>query len=97
MTQTPQTDDSMVAALLRERAGYAGRKGKEDRVEAVDEQLRLRGYSPDGTRIEEQEPETPETPQKPTEPETPQEPQTHADPARTAPPKGRRARRPEQA
>jgi len=47
----PQTEDPMVAALLRERAGYVGRKGKEDRVAAVDEQLALRGYSPDGERV----------------------------------------------
>lgn len=84
MSETPQAEDSMVAALLRERAGYAGRKGKEDRVEAVDEQLRLRGYNPDGTRIEEDAPAVPE-------------PETPADPARTQPPKGRRAQRPEQA
>ncbi|MFJ8804197.1 hypothetical protein [Streptomyces sp. NPDC102487] len=51
MTETPKTDDSMVAALLREREGYANRKGMEDRVAAVDEQLRLRGYAPDGERI----------------------------------------------
>lgn len=50
MSEEPQTEDTMVAALLRERAGYAGRKGMEDRVAAVDEQLRLRGYSPDGER-----------------------------------------------
>ncbi|WP_075662211.1 hypothetical protein [Streptomyces acidiscabies] len=47
----PQTRDPMVAALLRERAGYVGRKGKEDRVAAVDEQLELRGYSPDGEQV----------------------------------------------
>ncbi|MFM9604255.1 hypothetical protein [Streptomyces turgidiscabies] len=51
MSDTPQTEDPMVAALLRERAGYVGRKGKEDRVAAVDEQLELRGYTPDGERI----------------------------------------------
>lgn len=51
MTDTPKTEDPMVAALLRERAGYVGRKGKEDRVEAVDEQLALRGYSPEGEPI----------------------------------------------
>lgn len=45
---TPKTEDPMVAALLRERAGYVGREGKEDRVAAVDEQLELRGYTPDG-------------------------------------------------
>jgi hypothetical protein len=53
MSETPQTEDPMVAALLRERAGYAGRKGKEDRVVAVDEQLRLRGFSPDGEPLAE--------------------------------------------
>ncbi|MGJ5897971.1 hypothetical protein ACSCBZ_39395 [Streptomyces niveiscabiei] len=45
------TEDPMVAALLRERAGYVGRKGKEDRGDAVDEQLALRGYSPDGEAV----------------------------------------------
>lgn len=45
MTDTPQTEDPMVAALLRERAGYVGR-GMDDRVAQVDEQLRLRGVEP---------------------------------------------------
>lgn len=39
------TDDSMIAALLRERAGYE-QAGKKDRVALVDEQLRLHGYKP---------------------------------------------------
>lgn len=43
MSDTPQTDDPMVAALLREREGYA-RRGMDKRVAAVDEQLHLRGY-----------------------------------------------------
>ncbi|MEU9597211.1 hypothetical protein AB0E06_10405 [Streptomyces sp. NPDC048109] len=43
MSDTPQTDDPMVAALLREREGYA-RRGMNARVAAVDEQLQLRGY-----------------------------------------------------
>lgn len=41
----PQSEDPMVAALLRERAGYAGR-GMTDRVDQVDEQLKLRGVEP---------------------------------------------------
>ncbi|MFM9652762.1 hypothetical protein [Streptomyces galilaeus] len=45
MTDTPQTEDPMVAALLRERAGYVAR-GMDDRVAQVDEQLRLRGAEP---------------------------------------------------
>ncbi|WP_326729715.1 hypothetical protein [Streptomyces phaeochromogenes] len=65
MSEESQTEDPMVAALLRERAGYVGRDGKEDRVAAVDEQLALRGYTPGGERA--------------------------------TPPKGRRARSPEQA
>lgn len=40
----PKTTDSMVAALLREREGYA-RAGRGDRVAQVDEQLALRGYT----------------------------------------------------
>lgn len=35
--------DPMIAALLRERAGYVAR-GLPERVEQVDEQLRLHGY-----------------------------------------------------
>lgn len=37
------SDDPMVAALLRERAGYL-RTGREDRAALVDEQLAHRGY-----------------------------------------------------
>ncbi|MFI7234442.1 hypothetical protein [Streptomyces cyaneofuscatus] len=43
----PETEDPMVAALLRERAGYASR-GMGDRVTQVDEQLALRGHKPAG-------------------------------------------------
>jgi hypothetical protein len=43
----PPADDPEVAALLYERAGYV-RAGKTDRVAAVDEQLRLRGYEATG-------------------------------------------------
>lgn len=39
----PKTDDTMVAALLHERAGYAQR-GLTDRVAQVDQQLKLRGH-----------------------------------------------------
>ncbi|MFF0136762.1 hypothetical protein ACFYRN_09975 [Streptomyces sp. NPDC005227] len=45
MPDEPQTEDPMVAALLRERAGYVGR-GMQDRVAQVDEQLQLRGVEP---------------------------------------------------
>lgn len=45
MTDAPQTEDPMVAALLREREGYVGR-GMDDRVAQVDEQLKLRGHEP---------------------------------------------------
>lgn len=41
-----ETEDPMVAALLRERAGYLSR-GMGDRVTQVDEQLALRGHKPD--------------------------------------------------
>lgn len=41
----PQTEDPMVAALLREREGYVTR-GMDDRVAQVDEQLKLRGAEP---------------------------------------------------
>ncbi|MFD5057428.1 hypothetical protein [Streptomyces sp. NPDC058394] len=39
------SEDTMVAALLREREGYA-QLGLHDRVAEVDEQLRLRGVKP---------------------------------------------------
>lgn len=42
----PQTEDPMIAALLRERAGYVTR-GLNDRVAQVDEQLAQRGHTPD--------------------------------------------------
>lgn len=40
---TPKTNDPLVAALLRERAGYVTR-GMDERVAQVDEQLKARGY-----------------------------------------------------
>lgn len=43
------TEDPMIAALLRERAGYVQR-GLDDRVAAVDEQLQLRGHKPEPAR-----------------------------------------------
>lgn len=43
------TDDPMIAGLLRERAGYAQR-GLADRVAQVDEQLALRGHKPPDER-----------------------------------------------
>lgn len=45
MTDAPQTEDPMIAALLREREGYVQR-GMDARVTQVDEQLRLRGVEP---------------------------------------------------
>jgi hypothetical protein len=41
----PETNDRMVAALLREREGYV-RRGLPDRVAQVDEQLAHYGYAP---------------------------------------------------
>ncbi|MGW4852217.1 hypothetical protein ACWEPZ_13430 [Streptomyces sp. NPDC004288] len=73
MSDEPQTDDTMVAALLRERDGLVQR-GLTDRVKQVDEQLKLRGYK---------KPPAAKKEQPPTDP-----PQGPADPA-TAPPKGR--------
>jgi hypothetical protein len=46
MATEPMTTDPMIAALLREREGYA-RAQQPDRVAQVDEQLRTRGYDPD--------------------------------------------------
>lgn len=39
-------DDRMIAALLRERDGLVA-QGKTERVAQVDEQLALRGYTPE--------------------------------------------------
>lgn len=39
-------NDAMIAALLRERAGYV-RRELDDRVEQVDEQLKALGYKSD--------------------------------------------------
>lgn len=41
----PQTENTMIAGLLRERDGYV-RRGMDERVAQIDEQLRLRGYIP---------------------------------------------------
>jgi hypothetical protein len=43
---TQKEDRKMVAALLREREGYV-RRGEEDRVRQVDEQLTHYGYEPE--------------------------------------------------
>lgn len=75
MSDTPQTEDPMIAALLREREGYVGREGKEDRVKAVDEQLALRGYKP------------PRRGQKQPAPVEPKDPQTQQPQDRKAPAK----------
>lgn len=49
------TEDPMVAALLRERDGYATR-GLDDRVAQVDEQLKLRGHTPPGAEPDSETP-----------------------------------------
>jgi len=43
-TEVPTTDEAYVAALLREREGYATH-GREDRVKAVDAELKRLGVS----------------------------------------------------
>jgi hypothetical protein len=43
-----ETKDPYIAALLRERAGYVA-FGKTDRVKAVDDELKRRGYEPERT------------------------------------------------
>jgi hypothetical protein len=65
MSEEPLTEDTMVAALLREREGLVQR-GLKERVTQVDEQLKLRGYTPTGKR-------KPQAPAKPPETETPKE------------------------
>lgn len=49
MSEEPLTEDPMVAALLREREGLVQR-GLKERVDQVDAQLKLRGYTPTGKR-----------------------------------------------
>jgi hypothetical protein len=41
-----KTEDPMIAALLRERAGYV-QFGKKDRIKAVDAELKRLGHEPD--------------------------------------------------
>ncbi|MEV6546424.1 hypothetical protein [Streptomyces sp. NPDC051665] len=58
------TEDPMVAALLRERVGLVQR-GLTDRVDQVDEQLRLRGAEPPtGEKTEDATPSSRSTPPK---------------------------------
>lgn len=71
MSNEPQTEDPMVAALLREREGYVSR-GMDDRVGQVDEQLALRGHTPPAKDATSGKPADRSTPpkarrQKPTE------------------------------
>jgi hypothetical protein len=63
MTDAPQTEDPMVAALLRERTGYV-LHGMSDRVDQVDEQLRLRGVEPPAGEKSASSPSTRATPPK---------------------------------
>ena len=105
MSDAPQTEDTMVAALLRERDGLVQR-GLDDRVAQVDAQLELRGYTlpKRETAPPETEPPAPQTPAtgpEPTAPTAEPEPNpAEAEPEPTATeaeqrsqaPKGRRAR-----
>ncbi|MEU9643602.1 hypothetical protein [Streptomyces sp. NPDC048188] len=87
----PQSEDTMIAALLREREGLVQR-GLDDRVAQVDEQLRLRGYK--GPRRGQQKPaDASKPPAAPTPVDVPAAPvpeQKTEDEQRTEPPKGRR-------
>jgi hypothetical protein len=76
------TEDTMIAALLRERAGLVQR-GLTERVAQVDEQLAHRGYTPEDGESEQGAAKTP-APAKKTEAA-----------AKAAPPRGRQARSPE--
>lgn len=64
---TDKKNDAMIAALLRERAGYVAH-GKEDRVKQVDEQLKAYGYksTEDESRKSPPEGRTPGRPQQTT-------------------------------
>ncbi|MFF3346082.1 hypothetical protein [Streptomyces sp. NPDC002779] len=77
MSDTPQTEDPMVAALLREREGYVQRS-MDDRVAQVDEQLKLRGHKPPRRGQPEHAPGGP-----------PEDPQKAVAAQRAEPPKGR--------
>ncbi|MFC6094738.1 hypothetical protein [Saccharothrix lopnurensis] len=55
----PAGGDSMIGALLHERAGYL-RVGKDDRAGQVAEQLRLRGYDTEGRKLDEHQAEVDE-------------------------------------
>ncbi|WP_329471685.1 hypothetical protein OIE75_20280 [Streptomyces sp. NBC_01723] len=72
-----QSEDTMVAALLREREGLVQR-GLDDRVKQVDEQLRLRGHK-EPSREQQKPADVPAAPVLKTEAEQ-----------RAEPPKGRR-------
>jgi hypothetical protein len=86
----PQTDDTMIAALLREREGLVQR-GLKDRVAQVDEQLRLRGYEDQRGIQQQKAPETPSTPE-PTPPQTPEAQKEAEAQQRAEAPKGRQPR-----
>ncbi|MEU8531589.1 hypothetical protein [Streptomyces parvulus] len=86
----PQTEDTMIAALLREREGLVQR-GLDDRVAQVDEQLRLRGHK--GARRGQKPADAPKPPAAPTPADVATAPvpeqKTEAE-QRAEPPKGRR-------
>jgi hypothetical protein len=72
-----QSNDTMVAALLREREGYRS-QGKDDRADQVTEQLKLRGHTDDEDKSDEEVRTTP--------------PKTPADPPKTTGGKGQTTR-----
>jgi hypothetical protein len=59
--QEPATEDTMTAALLREREALVVR-GLDDRVAQVDAQLKLRGYKPGGAQQASDKGEEPDDP-----------------------------------
>ncbi|MFE2556669.1 hypothetical protein ACFXGT_11625 [Streptomyces sp. NPDC059352] len=62
MSDEPQTRDTMIAALLREREGLVQR-GLPDRVKQVDEQLKIRGYKKPAGGAKQQAPAETQPPQ----------------------------------
>ncbi|MDF5755817.1 hypothetical protein [Spongiactinospora sp. TRM90649] len=78
------TDDPMIAALLRERDGLV-RRGLDDRVAQVDEQLAARGHTPPGNDSQ--------TAPEPSESGSEASAATKEANARSTPPRGRRASR----
>ncbi|MFE7516115.1 hypothetical protein ACFU8I_33515 [Streptomyces sp. NPDC057540] len=92
MSDEPQTEAPMIAALLREREGLKQR-GLDDRVKQVDEQLKHHGYKPRRTSAKDPAATTPPAPATPPGGDGPKDPAPATPPAGAAP-KGRQQQAP---